>query len=402
MDVAWYGGSDSAGKREEGCAVALHTGPPLVRLAGEDLGRHRHVCALVNGPDDAAALLVPFILDGFEQGDRALLIVDPGSRDAEMDRLRTGGVDVSAAMASHQLEVLTWTDAYLRGGRFDRTAQLAFMRRSLAEGPGLGYRVTRGVGNMDWAVDVGTADDLVVYEARLDDLLRGLPDIVICTYDLNRHSARTIAGVLGVHSGAVVGGVLRSSGGPAPMSARDRLIAAASRLFHENGIQATGVDTLIATAGVAKATFYRHFPSKDDLVVAWLQDTRTRWFEGVRAQVEGQHADSSEAIPLLFDAVGEWLEAGNYRGCPYLNVGAEITDAKNPVRLVVREYLQEIEDYLDGMIAAAGYRHSRMLATEVQTLLAGAISLGVARHSGAAMVSARDAAMALLAGAERD
>jgi AcrR family transcriptional regulator len=319
-----------------------------------------------------------------------------------MERLRTGGIDVSAAVASHQLEVLSWADAYLRGGRFDRTAQLARIRQALAEGPGLGYRVTRLVGNMDWAVDAETVDDLLVYEARLEELLRSLPDVVICTYDLNRHSARTIAEVLGVHAAAVVGGVLRASGGPPPASARDRLIAAASRLFHENGIQATGVDTLIATAGVAKATFYRHFPSKDDLVVAWLRDTRTRWFEGVRGQVEGQHAESSEAIPLLFEAVGEWLEAGNYRGCPYLNVGAEITDPTHPIRLVVRDYLQEIEDYLDSMIAAAGYRHSRILATEVQTLLAGAISLGVARRSGAAMVSARDAAMALLAGAERD
>jgi AcrR family transcriptional regulator len=372
-----------------------------VRLAGEDLRDQRHVCALVDGPDDAYGLLVPFVLEGFQVGDRVVHLVDPGSRDGHLHRLTASGIDVAAAFASRQLEVRTWTESYLRDGRFDRSAQIAFLRRILDEGPGLGYPVTRVIGTMEWAVDAVDAGDLVEYETRLDELLRKRLDVVICAYDLGRHTAHAIVDVLGVHPIALVGGVLRRSGATSRASARDRLLAAAAQFFHEAGIHATGVDALVSSAGVAKATFYRHFPSKDDLVIAWLRDPRTRWLDHVRARVEAQGAQPGEVLPLFFDAVGEWLAAEGYRGCPYLNSGAEITDPTHPARAVIREFLQEVEDYLSGLIAAAGYRDSRMLAAELQALLAGAISLAVARGNGDSVLAAREAAVRLLAGAER-
>lgn len=228
------------------------------------------------------------------------------------------------------------------------------------------------------------------------------PDVLVCTYDLRHHSARTIADVLGVHGAALVRGVLRTNRGPARASARERLLEAASRLFHEAGIQATGVDALIAAAGVAKATFYRHFPSKDDLVVAWLRDPRARWLDRVRASVEAQRPDDAQAVALFFEALAEWLEAEGYRGCPYLNTSVEITDPIHPARGVVVDFLQEVEDYLAGLLAAAGYRNTRVIATELQTLAVGSISLAVARRSGAPALAARDAAGRLLADAERD
>jgi AcrR family transcriptional regulator len=380
----------------------MPTSPSMVRLAGEDLNDLRHICALVDGPVDAYDLLMPFIVEGFEQGDRAFHLIDPEAREAHLDRLRAGGIDVFAAEASHQLEIATWTESYLRGGRFDRLAQLAYLREILGEGPGLGYPRTRVIGTMEWALDAEAAGDLLAYESRVNELLRRLPAVVICAYDLNRHSARTIADVLGAHPAAVVGGVLRTSQAPAPASARDRLLTAAAQLFQRDGILATGVDAIIKTAGVAKATFYRHFPSKDDLVVAWLRDPRTRWLEGVRAVTETDGAKPGAAIPRFFDAVADWLATADYRGCPYLNTGVEITDPKHPARLVVREYLQEVEDYLAGVIEAAGYRNSRTLATEIQTLVAGSISLAVARGTGASVMVAREAALRLLDGAKRD
>jgi AcrR family transcriptional regulator len=381
----------------------MSTTANTVRLAGEDLGDHRHVCMLVDGPEEADPLLIPFITEGLDQHERAFQVVDPAVRDAHVTRLRESGIDVSAIMASGQLEVRTWADSYLRGGRFDRIAQLAYVKQSFVEGRDLGYRRTRFIGSMEWAVDGEYSGSLLRYESRLNDLVRRRTDILICTYDLNRHSARTIADVLGVHPAAIVGGALRESHGPAAgsASARDRLLTAASKLFHETGIQATGVDSIIEAAGVAKATFYRHFPSKDDLVVAWLRDPRTRWHDRVRAQVEESQPTPDEAIPLFFEAVAEWLENEGYRGCPYLNTAVEITQPTHPALPVVLDYLQEVEDYITGLVTAAGYRNPRMLAIELQTLLAGAISLAVARRSGAYAISAREAAISLLAGAER-
>jgi len=381
----------------------MSTTANTVRLAGEALGDHRHVCVLVDGPEEAYLLLMPFIVDGLDQDDRVIQIVDPAVRDADLARLREGGIDVSAVMASGQLEVRTWADSYLRGGRFDRTAQLAYVKQTFLEGRDLGYGRTRYIGSMEWAVDGENSDGLLGYESRLNDVVRRRPDIVVCVYDLNRHSARTIADVLGIHPAAIVGGALRESHGPSAGSttARDRLVTAASNLFHESGIQATGVDSIIEAAGVAKATFYRHFPSKDDLVVAWLRDPRTRWHDRVRARVEESRAAPDEAIPLFFEAVAEWLENEGYRGCPYLNTAVELTEPTHPALLVVLEYLQEVEDYITGLVAAAGYQNPRMLALELQTLLAGAISLAVARRSGAYALSARDAAMSILAVGER-
>jgi AcrR family transcriptional regulator len=379
----------------------MPTTPTTARLAGQDLADHRHVCALVDGPDDAYELLTPFILDGFERGDRALHLVDPDVLDAHLARLADAGIDVPAASASHQLDVRTWTDSSRLGGRFDRPAQIALLRRACAEGRQLGYPMTRVVGMMEWAIQDVTADDLLRYEVGLNGVLRNVPDIIVCAYDLRRHSARTIAHVLGAHSAAVVGGVLRVAHGTARASARDRLLAAAAHLFHEAGIQATGIDAIIREAGVAKATFYRHFPSKEDLVVAWLRDPSTRWLDRLRAQVEAGRPEPEDTIPLFFDAVGEWLETEDYRGCPYLNTAAEITDPARPARLVVREFLQDVQDYLGGAAAAAGYREPQVLAAQLHTLLAGAITLTVAWRSPATAVAARDAAKELLASAER-
>ena len=370
----------------------MSTLPRTVRLAGEDLGEHRHVCALVDGPAEADELLMPFITEGLDRGERAVHVVDPRTREAHIERLSARGVDVPAAMETGQLELRTWTEIYLRGGQFDRSAQLAYLREMLAEGRALGYPLTRYIGSTEWAREANTVRDLLSYEARVDALVRDAPDVLVCTYDLNH---------LGIHTVALVGGVLRTGRGPVRASARDRLLTAASQLFQAAGIQATGVDSLIAAAGVAKATFYRHFPSKGDLVIAWLRDPRTRWLDPVLARAEADGTEAREVIPRLFEFVGDWMEREDYRGCPYLNTAIEIRDPTHPARQAVVAYLQEVEDYLFGLVEAAGYREPRIVAAKLQALLAGSISLAVARRSRAVFLTARDAAMTTLARADR-
>jgi AcrR family transcriptional regulator len=379
----------------------MTTSMRAIRLAGEDLGDHRHVCALVDGPEDAYELLLPFILDGFAHGDRAIHLVDPEAREAHLERLATAGVDLTASTESGQLEIATWTDSYLMGGRFDRSSQLARIQQVLGEGPALGFPVTRVIGTMEWRHDRDPDTDLLWYESGLSHLLRSQAGVAVCAYDLNLHSARTIAAVMGMHHATVVGGVLTVAGGAARPSARDRLLAAASDLFYEKGIQATGVDTLIAAAGVAKATFYRHFPSKDDLVAAWLREPRTRWLDDVRLKVAASGADAEGRIPVFFDVVREWLEDADFRGCPYLNTAVELTGTADPARTIIRDYLQEVEDYLEHLLAEAGYRDSHSLAAKLQTLTAGAISLAEARGTGDSVDAARDAAVSIVASAKR-
>jgi AcrR family transcriptional regulator len=369
------------------------------RLAGEPLGDHRHVCVLIDGPDEADRLLMPFIVEGFERGERAFHMIDPELRDEHIERIRARGVDVEGATASGQLDVRTWADSYMRGGKFDGSAQMTYVQDALDEGRRMGFLRTRLIGSTEWAMDDETARDLLDYEAGIDEYLSSVPDVAVCTYDLNRHSARTIAEVISTHPVALIGGVLRMNRGAGRASARDRLLTAATRLFQEGGVGATGVDAIIESAGVAKATFYRHFPSKDDLVVAWLRDPRTRWFDRVRAKAKASSVDPRDEILLFFEGVAEWLESEGYRGCAYLNTSVEITDPAHPARAVIREYLDEIAAYFRRLLSDAGFANAEVRAMALHALLSGAISLAVARQTSAFAITAREAAERLLSDA---
>ena len=150
-----------------------------VHLAGSPLDRRRHVCAFFHNKDEEYRVLLPFIVEGFEHGDRAFHIVDPDHRDAHLVRLREAGVDVTAAEASGQLSVLRWQDAYLRGGRFDQEAMLALIEEVLAGGKAAGFPLTRLVANMEWALeDRPGVEDIVEYETRLNFVLPKYDDAV--------------------------------------------------------------------------------------------------------------------------------------------------------------------------------------------------------------------------------
>jgi AcrR family transcriptional regulator len=182
----------------------------------------------------------------------------------------------------------------------------------------------------------------------------------------------------------------------AERSPRERILDAASQLFPRQGIRPTGVDTLIASAGVAKATFYRHFPSKNDLIVAWLRDGRTRWLDRVRRRAEEIARRPDETIPAFFDAVAEWLEAEGWRGSPYLNAAVELGDPDHPAHPIIHAYLAEVRAYLTDLLRSIAHPEPVRVAAQLQTLLAGAIILSVAMRSSLPAREARDAAIRLV------
>jgi AcrR family transcriptional regulator len=365
-----------------------------VHLGGARLGRLRHVCGLFDGPADAARVLDPFVAEGLARGERVIHIVhDPR---AYLRRIATQA-DVSLAVDTGQLDVRSWADAYLAGGTFRATRMLAQVRHLMREGPALGFAGTRLIGDMEWArEDLPGVEELIAYEAGLDAILARPRVAVLCAYDVRRHSPARIEAVRAVHEAASVGGELQSAATDHPSTPRERILAAASVLFAENGVAQTGVDTLIEAANVAKATFYRHFPSKEALIVAWLRDPRTRWFDRVRARAEAEASTPRELIGSFFEGVADWLEADDFIGCPYLNTSVEISDPAHPAAMAVREHLAEIGAYLEERVAAAGHADPAGLARELHALLAGAIALGVANRTRSYAIAARDAAMELL------
>ena len=156
-----------------------HVTDRTVTLAGSALERKRHVCAFFHSKDEEYRVLLPFIREGFEHGEKAFHIVDPSHRAGHLGRLGDAGIDVAAAERSGQLEVRRWEDAYLRDGRFDQDRMLALIEEVLAAGKREGYPLTRLVANMEWALeDRPGVEDIVEYETRLNYVLPKYDDAV--------------------------------------------------------------------------------------------------------------------------------------------------------------------------------------------------------------------------------
>lgn len=113
------------------------------------------------------------------------------------------------------------------------------------------------------------------------------------------------------------------------LPARERILATAYRLFYREGIRATGIDKVIAEAGVTKVTFYRHFPSKDALILAFLDLRHRRWMDWFVDALD-RHSVGNRRRPAVVSAVEEWLTSDSFRGCAFINsvneIGAELPE----------------------------------------------------------------------------
>jgi hypothetical protein len=151
-----------------------------IRFAGSVLDAKRHVCAFFHSPNEEYRVLLPFIKEGFERGEKAFHIVDPKLRMEHAQRLASAGIDVEAAEKSGQFELRNWADAYLRDGHFDQDRMLALIQEVLDGGIEQGFALTRLVAHMEWALeDRPGVDDLVEYETRLNYVLPRYKDPVI-------------------------------------------------------------------------------------------------------------------------------------------------------------------------------------------------------------------------------
>lgn len=142
-----------------------------------------------------------------------------------------------------------------------------------------------------------------------------------------------------------------NSSGPAASPARQRLLDTATRLFYTEGIHAVGIDRIIAEAGVAKATFYNHFPSKDDLVLAYIEDQDRIGREAVAALPV---RPPREMIAAIMDRIGAAVMVGDWRGCPFLNAAAEYPDPRSAVRRAIDRRRAWYHDTLRKLLAADG------------------------------------------------
>jgi MEDS: MEthanogen/methylotroph, DcmR Sensory domain len=178
-----------------------------------NLGEHRHICAFFNSMDEEHRVLRSFYSDGFDRGEKATHIVDAENRDPYLKRLAEDGIDVRKMMGTGQLEVLPWTDMYVRDHRFDQDAMLASVEQLITSGARAGYTHSKLVGHhMDWVfVDKPAVNNLLEYEARLNELLSKYSAPVVCNYDVSQVSASVAIDIIRTHPVVIIGGLLQEN-----------------------------------------------------------------------------------------------------------------------------------------------------------------------------------------------
>jgi hypothetical protein len=181
-------------------------------FAGTTSGQHRHICAFFNSVDEQHRVLRPFIKSGFDHGAKVYHYVNPELREEHLRWLADAGVDVRETMSTGQLEVQSWQDSTLRGGRFDLNAWLTSLERLLQSGPAAGYAPTNFMGHMEWALtNLPGTGNLIEYETRANYVITKYEGPVICTYDLTKFGADVVMDALRTHPAVIIGGLLQEN-----------------------------------------------------------------------------------------------------------------------------------------------------------------------------------------------
>ena len=169
--------------------------------------------------------------------------------------------------------------------------------------------------------------------------------------------------------------------------ARERVLDTAYELFSRRGIRAVGVEEVIERAGVAKATLYRHFPSKDALVLAFLERREERWTRGmVEAEARRRGATPEEQLLAIFDVFDEWFRTEEFDTCSFINVLLEL-GPDHPAGRASIHHLSNIRSIVRQLADEAGLRDSDALARSWHILMKGSIvsaaegDLDAARHA---------------------
>lgn len=164
----------------------------------------------------------------------------------------------------------------------------------------------------------------------------------------------------------------RSAREAKPQDLREHILETASGLFYRRGVRAVGVDLVIQEAGVAKTSLYRYFPTKDDLIVAFLEREDVD-FWAVWDAVARQHADDPMGeLEAHMRWIGERLSRSNYRGCPQINVAAEFAEPDHPARQVSRAHMHALRARLESIARRLDVPRPQELAAQLALLVNGA------------------------------
>ncbi|MDQ2587030.1 TetR/AcrR family transcriptional regulator [Saccharothrix yanglingensis] len=156
---------------------------------------------------------------------------------------------------------------------------------------------------------------------------------------------------------------------------RERILAAADEHFYAEGIRAVSADRLIAEAGVSKVTFYRHFPTKDDLVLAYVE-RKAAVERGVLEEFRERSADACDTLVAIGRGISDMSCSPGFRGCPFINAAAEYADPDHPVRRAIAAHRVWFAEYLGELLGELGVADRAAAVEQLIFLRDGAMLAG--------------------------
>jgi AcrR family transcriptional regulator len=154
---------------------------------------------------------------------------------------------------------------------------------------------------------------------------------------------------------------------PAGRGARARILDAAYDLFSQQGVRAVSIDEVVARSGVARMTLYRHFASKEDLVMAFLERRDEQWTRlWLQAEVEARASTPSDRLLAIFDVFDTWFRRRDFEGCAFINVMLEHAQPGDPVRRATVSYLAGIRNFIEGLARQAGIARADNIAAAAE------------------------------------
>ncbi|HNQ95342.1 MAG TPA: TetR/AcrR family transcriptional regulator [Anaerolineales bacterium] len=155
------------------------------------------------------------------------------------------------------------------------------------------------------------------------------------------------------------------------VSPKDKVFQTAARMFYQHGYRAIGVDTLAAESGIGKMTLYRHYPTKDELIVAYLKDSNDLFWSNFE-QITKDAPTAREKLLAFFESLQEYVKTPACYGCPFLNVATEFPETDYPGHQVALEHKQSVRARFRQLAKEAGARKPDVLADQLFFLMDGA------------------------------
>lgn len=182
---------------------------------------------------------------------------------------------------------------------------------------------------------------------------------------------------------------------------RDELIRNALKIFYRNGFHATGMDLVAKETGVSKTSIYKHFRTKDELILAVLRLRDEDFRNWLYRRMEELAEPPDAQLLAMFDALNEWFVADGFQGCMFVKASAEYQDKEDAINRQSHAHKELLVDHFTRLAEAAGLIHARALARQLLILKEGAIVVAAMSHDPAPAAEARQIAALLLARAER-